>query len=238
VSPEREAWEDGPPPDFDDVCPSEIEGDLPISHASDHDPSGERVRVQPEIQITTLLHENVDATIRALRADPNLFQRAGKLQHVTRATRQDCEESGIPILEGTPQIRALPIATLAEKCTRHAVFMRYKPGRRVDDSDGEWLPALPTKPITAAVDARGEWDGIPPIFGLLEAPSMRPDGSLITKPGYDAPTGFFYVPSVQFPEVPASHRTMRGLRLPSSPTSTLISPSSTSRAVRCRLPPS
>jgi hypothetical protein len=41
------------------------------------------------------------------------------------------------------------------------------------------------------------------IEGILRAPSLRPDGSLIEDAGYDAATGYFYSPDGEFPPVPA-----------------------------------
>jgi hypothetical protein len=35
-------------------------------------------------------------------------------------------------------------------------------------------------------------------MGILEAPSLRPDGTVIDEPGYDAATGFVYIPNTEF----------------------------------------
>ncbi len=55
-----------------------------------------------------------------------------------------------------------------------------------------------------AVLARGEYPGVRPLVGILEAPSIRPDGSIIQRPGYDRSTGYLYAPTEDFPPVPES----------------------------------
>lgn len=56
--------------------------------------------------------------------------------------------------------------------------------------------------VQMALSRRGR--GAPPLTGLLESPTLRPDGSLIATPGYDATTGLFAVfEPGQFPNVPA-----------------------------------
>jgi hypothetical protein len=53
------------------------------------------------------------------------------------------------------------------------------------------------------VEARAEWSGVRPLLGVIETPSMRPDGTLIDTPGYDAATGFVYIPGRAYPNVAA-----------------------------------
>lgn len=57
----------------------------------------------------------------------------------------------------------------------------------------------------AAVDtylARvGEWKA-PVLTGILEAPSLRPDGSILDKAGYDTMTGLLLKPNAAFPTIP------------------------------------
>jgi hypothetical protein len=41
-----------------------------------------------------------------------------------------------------------------------------------------------------------------PLTGITDAPSLRPDGSLIQVPGWDEATGYLFAPSIEFPTVP------------------------------------
>jgi hypothetical protein len=62
----------------------------------------------------------------------------------------------------------------------------------------------PSKDIVAAVLARGEWPGIRPITGIVETPSMPPNGTIIESPGYDPQTGFVFEPSIPYPPIPTN----------------------------------
>jgi Bifunctional DNA primase/polymerase, N-terminal len=149
----------------------------------------------PLIRITTQLHDHVDAAIDALRADPDLYQRDGTLVHVTRTTAEEEEKSRRAFAEGSPQIREMLRATLCERLTRAADWEKF------DKRSQEWQPAMPSDRIVAAVHARRQWCGIRPIVGIAEAPTMRPDGSIVQVQGYDEATGYLYVPSATFPVI-------------------------------------
>jgi hypothetical protein len=207
-----------PPPGFgeDDNRPAAhmngVDGAAGATSGAAHvDPV--RVRVGAEIKITTALRENVDDAIAALRVDENLYQRDGRLVHVTRVSRAESEASPQAnvgaaktphraLVEGSPQIRELAIPTLTERLAHCASFKKWKQGRRKDGSDSAWVGALPSSPIVSAVFHRGGWTGIPQIVGIVEAPVLRPDGSVCQEPGYDPSTGYLYVPGEAFPEVP------------------------------------
>jgi hypothetical protein len=67
-----------------------------------------------------------------------------------------------------------------------------------------WRPADPPDKVAAILLGRvGKWH-LPVIRGILTAPSIRPDGSLLTEPGYDSATGYYLQkPSdLMMPEVP------------------------------------
>jgi hypothetical protein len=200
------------PVDFTRRAP--VNGASAKANGATHTTAAQPTESLPEIQITHELHRNVDAMIGALRADLNLYQRSdSRLVHVTRITREESDASAPTnvgaastprraLVEGSPQIRELAQATLRERCTRVALCLRYRKGRRKDDSDGGWFAALPSDPILSAILARGQWPGIPVVRGVVEAPTMRPDGSIVQTPGYDRATGYVYLPSEPFPEIP------------------------------------
>jgi hypothetical protein len=49
---------------------------------------------------------------------------------------------------------------------------------------------------------KGEW-ALPPLLGVITAPTLRADGSILDQPGYDKKTGLVYQPmGVTFPPVP------------------------------------
>ena len=152
------------------------------------DPGDDR----PVVQLSTHLADNVDAVMLALARDTDIYQRSRGLVHVvgTKAT-----DTGL-FLEGTPQIREMQAATLRERLTRVVRFEKYNEKKK------GWVGALPSEAVVQALLARGDYPGIRPLVGIIEAPSMRPDGSIIQTPGYDKTTGYLYVPSGEFPLVP------------------------------------
>jgi hypothetical protein len=163
---------------------------------------------RPIIQISTELHYNVDKSVVALEQDPHLYQRDGKLVHVTRVTREQSDKSptvatddGKPqkaLVEGSPQIVETSIATLRERLTRHARFEKW------NERLGGYKRSLPTDHIVSATHARGEWPGVRPLVGVVETPTLRPDGSVVQDAGFDPTTGYLYHPSEVFPRVPES----------------------------------
>ena len=51
--------------------------------------------------------------------------------------------------------------------------------------------------------AAAPWQGLPSLTGVIEAPTVRPDGSLLTTPGYDPATGLLFDPGdTRFPAIP------------------------------------
>ena len=52
----------------------------------------------------------------------------------------------------------------------------------------------PPKVLVRDVLALGEWP-FPPLEGIVEVPVLRPDGTILSKPGYDPSTRLFYRPA-------------------------------------------
>lgn len=152
----------------------------------------------PTIEISAALHENVDASIGALGRDPDLYSRDGTLVHwVAVGNTVGQAPKGTPVFAtGTPVIRAISASTLRERLTKFARFEKF------DRRSGEMLATLPTQHVVDAVMDRGEWSGIRELVGIVETPIVRPDGTIVETPGYDAETGYIYRPTAQFPPVP------------------------------------
>jgi hypothetical protein len=86
---------------------------------------------------------------------------------------------------------------LTEVMTWLAQFERY------DKRAEEWVSIdCPKKVAATYLERDGVWR-LPILSGLINAPTLRPDGSILDQPGYDASTGLLYNPqSVEFPPVP------------------------------------
>lgn len=55
--------------------------------------------------------------------------------------------------------------------------------------------------VVRGVVAHGEWPGVRRLESIVEAPTLRADGSVVQEPGYDEATGLFFSPQVDFPPV-------------------------------------
>jgi hypothetical protein len=139
---------------------------------------------RPEIRITTEIHEVNDHAIEALRREANLYQRGGALGQVV------CEaapRSTVCRPPGAPTIARVEQARLLELLHKHALWTKYNKRAR------EWIPSAPPRGCAEMILARGQWSTIRPLEGIVSAPVLRPDGSVLDAPGYDESTGLLYV---------------------------------------------
>lgn len=71
-----------------------------------------------------------------------------------------------------------------------------------DGRSGQWaIRDCPDKVAARVMAARGAW-GLPKVGAVVTFPAMRPDGSIIEKPGFDEQTGLLYLNSVPDRPVP------------------------------------
>ncbi len=150
---------------------------------------------RPTIVIGVDVEQNGDALTAAIALDGRTYQRAGELVYIARATDDAATDERAPVALGSPLILPMALATLFERSASSARWIRV-------NADGEPRPAMPSSAVVAAVHARGYWSGIPPIVAIAESPFMRPSGTLVQTPGYDAATGYYYAPNAVFPHVP------------------------------------
>lgn len=147
----------------------------------------------PEIVVTTDEPKVVDAAVKAITAEPNLYQRGGQLVHIVENAEPP---PGIERPKGAPRIAILRHARLREVMATWARWLQ--PG----GEDGP-KPCHVPKWAVEAVAARERWEGIRPLEGVIESPVLRTDGSVVTTPGYDELTGLVFAPLRPFPEIPA-----------------------------------
>ena len=142
----------------------------------------------PEIIVTD--RHLRDITADALHAlyeankPERIFRRSGML------TRISVDEKGRPFTE------ALGESAFRGYLERAANFMEI-------DANGTPHPRPPPLSVVRDCLALGEWQ-FPVLLGITEIPVMRPDGTVLNKPGYDSATGLYYYPSprLRMPPVP------------------------------------
>lgn len=146
-----------------------------------------------ETVVTTDEADVNEFVIRALAKDESLFQRGGKLVHVVSGANHD----SIDRPEDAPRVSSISLAGLRERLTRVARFVTVC---KSEDGEDETKPAHPPKWCYEAIAARGEWSGIRSLVGVVTAPVLRPDGSVLNAAGYDPQTGLLFDPQgVSFP---------------------------------------
>jgi hypothetical protein len=138
----------------------------------------------PVIRLSTQMTRLVDETQRAILArphGPHLFQRARQLCLIARGVQPP---KWLRRLPDTPVIIAADPAHLRELATQAATWEKY------DKRAKSWEPALPPAWVIETLMARPAWP-FPPLEGIVCAPTLRPDGSLLDTPGYDRDTGLY-----------------------------------------------
>lgn len=149
---------------------------------------------RPSILITTEEAEVNEQAIRAISALPNLYQRFGQLVRVIESMRRRPGEAEPHAVE---EIRTITEPLLRELFTRAATWSEEK----MVMGCAEIVPAHPPDWSVRAVQAWGKWPRVRPLYHVAEIPTLLPDGSIISAPGYDEDMGILYRPKVDLPEI-------------------------------------
>jgi len=116
----------------------------------------------------------------------DVYQQNGRLVRVVARPGSNAAIEPIPF----PSLRAILTA-----CADY--YREDDAGERGDEQIN--LP----KEVAEAVFHAGEWAGVKPIFGIVESPVLRPDGTVLQKHGYDNATGIYCdFRDDNFPNVP------------------------------------
>jgi hypothetical protein len=94
------------------------------------------------------------------------------------------------------QLKAVSSTFMRDTMCRHALWLRF------DKREDDWVPA--TAPMNVAqtlLDRDGVWR-FPEIVGVIATPTMRPDGSLLVKQGYDLATRLLLIEPPLMPTIP------------------------------------
>lgn len=148
-------------------------------------------------------------TIRVLKAAltdgllPDTYVSAGSLVHMEAIsgglTPAADEDSPLPV-----SASVITPAGLAGLLAEHAYVYRLRT-RKSDTGQPEMYEeeVTPPREILASVLAGKTWPGVPPLRGIIGAPVLRRDGTLLQKPGYDPQTGLYLASKVALPPVPS-----------------------------------
>ena len=151
------------------------------------------------------------ATIRALRDAidggriPDTYVTSGRVVHVEQVSGTPGPVTGqedSPVPMTASEVRPPELAALLAS---HTYTHRTKT-RKTPDGGTETYPEEVTPPpaILSAALAPKEWPNLRPLYGIVGAPVLRPDGTLLQAPGYDRDTGLYLAAKVPLKPVPAS----------------------------------
>jgi hypothetical protein len=150
---------------------------------------------RPCITITTDEHLVNDQAVAALARDPHIYQRGGALVRVIRDASPAASGVRRPF---APRIEQLPLALLRECLAANARWVSLR-------ERGTGMVEKPDRPpawCVGAVHARANWPGVRHLEAVADYPVLRPDGSILCRPGYDSGTGLLLEPAGVLPEIP------------------------------------
>jgi Primase C terminal 2 (PriCT-2) len=171
-------------------------------------------RARPEALVIKLTGGNrpeaAAAGMAALRgAGVAFYRRDRSIVYIVRIPMKASDGRMILI----PGVAPVETPHLVHELGKAAVWMRFD-GRR--KGCGAWVRVDVPNDIAAAIAALpNDWP-FDPITGIITTPTMRPDGTLLTAPGYDPATGFVLFdppPMPPIPATPAKHDALRALQL-------------------------
>jgi len=124
----------------------------------------------------------VDEIIAIIRRRGELYQRSGELLQVIGSQTTQMDEARLSYYLGRS--------------------IRFLKPHQVKEGQFEWLPTDVPAQIVKEVLAKREW-GLRELTGVISGPTLRPDGSVLYKPGYDAATRLLLVEG-NYPLIPQS----------------------------------
>jgi putative DNA primase/helicase len=150
---------------------------------------------RPVITITPDLHVTVDRSAAAIAGHRDVFSRAGALVQVVRHPGSKPDAKGLKRPAGAPIIAEMGEATARTMLSRVARYQGW------DVRAKDFVRKAPPRDIAEAVLGLKVYPDARELAGIIEAPTLRPDGSLLCKPGFDAATGLLYLPNAEYPEI-------------------------------------
>jgi putative DNA primase/helicase len=161
------------------------------------------------------------ATAAAMQSNglPTIHVEAGKLSELATMAEDALIKSGIPIFQRAKRLvrpATQEVAISKGRTTLSACFVDITVAGMMDllsqtanwtCYDGRLQETVPTDPpfrVAEVLLSRvGEW-GFPHVSGIITTPTLRPDHTILDKPGYDSATKLYLVPdtSLKLPPIP------------------------------------
>ena len=124
-----------------------------------------------------------------------VYQRSGHPVHVA-AAGSATEEDEVHRSAQAPIIREMTLTTCQQLAMQVVDFAKWNEKKKG--------PVPCECPATLAEHYLTKADGwqLKELSGIVEAPTIRSDGTVLQTPGYDKPSGILYLPNAEFPLIP------------------------------------
>jgi putative DNA primase/helicase len=168
----------------DDFDPNEpdVFGDFDYDMKEEKEQEKTKCYRRPQIHVSGgKLHENVDmAEQYLLSSGIEIYQRDGRIVRV----------GTVPIKGQIPTLQFIEVGkeNLIETLTSIITFMKHD--ARGKKGSQEKVVNCPTDIAATYLDRVGKWQ-LPVIRAIINAPTLREDGSMLDQPGYDERTGIY-----------------------------------------------
>lgn len=195
-------------PDYLERLDDTVEADQTVvadrrdSAQEDHLPL---ITIQPG-HLTQIINDAESALRQRYRGE--IYVRANSLVRLTRERRTEIEDN-----DGAPQGPMRPIEL--DRYSLNERFNHAARWQRICEQGGGYRDCdCPVRIALYYLARQGSWE-FPPLLGIVEAPTLRPDGSVLDQTGYDARTGLYFdARGRKFPAIasePSQEDAMRAL---------------------------
>lgn len=141
-------------------------------------------------------------TIEQFSGLPDIWQRnAALVRVVTADVYLGRDGQGKPKTGSQLSIQALDTPLISKFCCNATKFWKYN-GHTPANGGHQWERCEPGPKVVNLIKVLAEYPRVPVLRGIVQSPSMRPDGSIIGTPGFDEQTGWFFRPNAEFLPVP------------------------------------
>jgi len=161
---------------------------------------------RPEIKITKGDLPNIlDSADKALgEGDPTIYAQHARLVRVVAFGCDDEQDNRIRRRSGAIVVQQVTAAHLRDRLAHVAAWWRF------DGRAGDWFPAdVPNAVAESFIARAGTWRHVRPLTGVVEAPTLREDGSVLDQPGYDSQSGIFFAGKLPDGYTPPSEKPSR-----------------------------
>jgi len=137
-----------------------------------------------------------EAEAALIQHDAGIYQRGDCLCRISY--KPPATVRGITWPQGAVTINPLERDAIADILNRFIGWEKWNEKQR-----GYKRCHAPNAIAMTLLSRKGHWQ-FPPLIGVISAPTLRPDGSILDQPGYDKDTGLFLDATDRFPPIPAA----------------------------------